>query len=67
MNRKQQFLLEHNKLAPDNLQVTAAVLSRFRTEKSGLFKDNNWSTEKLRRPLIMWLTSLSIEERKNMG
>lgn len=57
---------EHNRLAPENLQVTAEVLSRFRTEKSGLFKDNNWSTEKLRRPFIMWLTSLSMEERKSM-
>lgn len=57
MSNKQQFLLEHNKLSPDSLQATTAMLSRFRLEKPGLFKDDDWSTEKLRRPFILWLTS----------
>ena len=66
-NKKQQFLLAHNKLSPANLQVTQAMLSRFRVEKAGLFKNSDWSTDKLRRPLIMWLTSLSIKEREEFN
>lgn len=66
MSNKQQFLFEHNKLSPPSLQVTSETLSRFRIEKSSLFKSSDWSTEKLRRPFIMWLTSLSSEERENM-
>jgi len=66
VSKKQQFLREHNRLSPPNLQATTGVLSRFRIEKAGLFKDNNWSTDKLRRPFILWLTSFSLEERENM-
>jgi len=54
---KEQFLKEHNKLSPDNLQATIPLLSRFRLEKASLFKDDNWSMEKIRRPFILWLTS----------
>jgi hypothetical protein len=61
---KEQFLEEHNRLSPSNLQATTALLSRFRVEKASLFKDDNWPIDKLRRPFIMWLTSLSGEERK---
>ena len=57
MSKKQQFLLEHNKLSPLNLQATIAILSCFKTEKHALFKDDNWSIDKLRRPFILWLTS----------
>ena len=64
MSNKQQFLLEHNKLSPDSLQATTAMLSRFRLDKPGLFKDDDWSTEKLRRPFILWLTSPSPDERE---
>lgn len=67
MNKKQQFLLDHNRLSSLDLQTTMKMLSRFKVEKASLFKDNNWSTEKLRRPFIFWLTSFSSEERKNMG
>ncbi|MFY9458046.1 MAG: hypothetical protein WAP23_03975 [Candidatus Spechtbacterales bacterium] len=67
MSSKQQFLLEHNRLAPPNLQVTVGMLSRFRIEKSGLFKSNDWSIDKLRRPFIVWLTSLSAEEKRGMN
>ncbi len=67
MSKKQQFLLEHNRLSSLDLQTTMAMLSRFKTEKALLFKDNEWSIKKLRRPFILWLTSFSSEERKNMG
>ena len=62
---KEEFLSEHNKLSPLNLQATTALLLRFKTEKATLFKDNNWSIDKLRRPFIMWLTSLTLKEREN--
>ncbi len=65
MNKKQQFLLEHNKLSPINLQVTMAMLSRFKIEKSTLFKNNEWSVDKLRRPFVLWLTSALLESKGN--
>ncbi|PIX88608.1 MAG: hypothetical protein COZ30_00420, partial [Candidatus Nealsonbacteria bacterium CG_4_10_14_3_um_filter_36_16] len=60
------FLLEHNKLSPLNLQATTSLLSRFRIEKTSLFKDDNWSIDKLRRPFILWLISLTAEEKENI-
>jgi len=66
MTKKQQFLLEHNKLSPLNLQATISLLSRFRIEKTLLFKDDNWSLDKLRRPFILWLTSLASKEKENI-
>ncbi len=66
MSKKQQFLEEHNRLSPPSLQVTTEILSRFKIEKRVLFKNTDWSIEKLRRPLIFWLTSFSLEGRKNM-
>jgi len=66
MTKKQQFLLEHNKLSPLNLQATTSLLSRFRIEKTSLFKDDNWSIDKLRRPFILWLISLTAEEKENI-
>ena len=66
MTTKQQFLLEHNKLSPLNLQATISLLSRFRIEKTSLFKDDNWPLDKLRRPFILWLTSLTAEEKENI-
>jgi len=62
MTKKQKFLSEHNRLSPLRLQATASMLSRFRIEKASLFKDNNWSIDKLRRPFILWLTSLPLAE-----
>lgn len=67
MSNKQQFLLEHNRLSSLDLQTTMEMLSRFKIEKASLFKDNEWSIDKLRRPFILWLTSFSLKERKNMG
>ncbi len=66
MTKKQRFLSEHNKLSPLNLQATTSLLSRFRIEKTSLFKDDNWSLDKLRRPFILWLTSLSSKEKENI-
>ena len=66
MTKKQQFLLEHNKLSPLNLQATTSLLSRFRIERTSLFKDDNWSIDKLRRPFILWFTSLTAEEKENI-
>jgi hypothetical protein len=64
--KKEEFLEEHNKLSPLSLQTTKSLLSRFRIEKTALFKDDSWSIDKLRRPLIMWLTSLTQEEKKDI-
>jgi len=66
MTKKQQFLLEHNKLSPLNLQATISLLSRFRIEKASLFKNDDWPIDKLRRPFILWLTSLKAEEKENI-
>ncbi|MDD5145743.1 MAG: hypothetical protein PHF44_02790 [Candidatus Pacebacteria bacterium] len=65
-NTKEEFLFEHNRLSPLNLQATTALLSRFKIEKQSLFKDDNWSLDKLRRPFIMWLTSLTAAEKENI-
>jgi hypothetical protein len=63
MTKKRKFLLEHNRLSPPDLQATMSMLSRFRIEKGSLFKDNDWSVDKLRRPFISWLISLNLKER----
>lgn len=67
MTKKQQFLEEHNRLASVDLQATASLLSRFKVVKASLFKDNNWSVDKLRRPFIFWLTSLSTKEKQDIN
>ena len=67
VTKKQHFLIEHNRLSPENLQATKSLLSHFRTEKASLFKDNNWPIDKLRRPFILWLTSLTPEEKENIN
>lgn len=64
MTSKQQFLIDHNKLSPFNLQASLALLTCFKKEKSSLFKDNIWSMDKLRRPFLIWLTSLTTEDKK---
>ena len=65
--KKQQFLSEHNRLSPLSLQATTSMLSRFKVEKSSLFKDESWPIEKLRRPFILWLTSLTSEEKESIN
>ena len=60
---KEQFLMEHNRLSPVNLRATLSLLSRFKTEKESIFSDDNWLIDKIRRPFVLWLTSLTDEER----
>jgi hypothetical protein len=59
MTTKEQFLIEHNKLAPENLKATMDTLTSFEAEKPRLFKTNDWSIAKIRRPFISWLSSRS--------
>lgn len=66
MTKKQQFLSEHNRLASFDLQATASMLSLFKIEKASLFKDKNWSIDKLRRPFIFWMTSLTPKEKEDL-
>jgi len=62
--KEEEFLEEHNRLSPENLRATLPLLSRFKNEKASLFKDNTWSIDKLRRPFVVWLTSLKIWEKR---
>ena len=62
---KEQFLEEHNKLSPMGLKATISLLSRFKIEKASLFKDDSWSIDKVRRPFILWLTSLPFGRKKS--
>ena len=64
--KKEEFLEEHNRLSPINLRATISLLSRFRTEKSSLFKGDDWSIDKLRRPFVLWLTSSVLKEKENV-
>jgi hypothetical protein len=61
---QKEFLLEHNKLSPINLQTTIALLNRFKLEKTSLFKDENWPIEKIRRPFVFWLTSMTSADKE---
>jgi hypothetical protein len=62
--KKEEFLEEHNRLSPKNLRATISLLSRFRIEKASLFKGDYWPIDKLRRPFILWLTSLDWNRKK---
>ncbi|MBI2053815.1 MAG: hypothetical protein HYT36_00575 [Candidatus Staskawiczbacteria bacterium] len=62
---KEQFLIEHNRLSPPNLQATFALLTRFQEEIKPLLKDADWS-HKLRIPFITWLLSLPQEKNKHI-
>ena len=64
MTKQENFLIEHNRLSPVSLQATLVLLDQFREEKLSLFKNNDWSVDKLRRPFIIWLTSLLLLEKK---
>jgi hypothetical protein len=61
---KEQFLEEHNKLSPKNLQATLAMVTRFQEEKKPLLKDDGWCLDKIRIQFISWLIPLSAEEKK---
>jgi len=60
---KDKFLEEHNKLSPNNLQVTFALLTKFQEEKKPLLKDKEWSN-KLRMPLISWILALPKKDKR---
>ena len=62
--KKEEFLEEHNRLSPVGLKATISLLSRFRVEKSSLFKTDYWPIDKIRRPFILWLTSLPWDKKK---
>ena len=62
MTNREKFLVEHNRLSSLDLRATEQLLSRFENEKPALCRDGKWSIEKVRRPFIMWLTSLKAEE-----
>jgi len=64
---KEEFLAEHNKLSGQNLQATVELMARFAVEKPAVCKNGNWSIEKVRRPFIMWLTSLKPIEIKTIN
>jgi hypothetical protein len=64
---KEQFLEEHNKLSPSNLQATLALLNRFKEEKRPLMKDDGWCLDKLRIPFISWMTSIQEKKEKGAG
>ena len=63
---KEQFLIDHNRLSPLNLQATFALLTDFQQQKKPLLKDEDWSF-KLRIPFIVWLDSMPPEEKERMG
>lgn len=56
---KEQFLIEHNRLSPVNLQTTIALLTKFQKAKQPLLKDADWSFE-LRNDFISWLLILPL-------
>lgn len=56
---KKQFLIEHNRLSPVNLQATFGLLTQFQEEKKPFLKDTDWSF-KLRPHLISWLLILPL-------
>jgi len=64
MINKEQFLIEHNKLSPLSLQTTLTLLTQFQEEKRPLLKDNAWSIDKLRIPLISWLLALPLAKKR---
>ena len=61
---QEEFLEEHNRLSPKNLRTNFASLSLFKAEKPALFHGDDWSVDKLRRPFIIWLIALALDEKK---
>jgi len=62
---KEQFLIEHNRLSPANLQATLVLLDRFKEEKMPLLKNNGWSVDKMRIPFISWMLSFQAIEKRS--
>ena len=61
---KEQFLDDHNKLSPDRLQATFALLTKFQEEKKPMLKDAEWS-HKLRIPFISWMLTLPKKQERS--
>ena len=41
------------------------MLNQFKAQaKASLFKDGDWDIDKVRRPFILWLTSIPLVQRK---
>lgn len=59
MTTKEQFLTEHNRLSSIDLKATIGMLLRFKTDKPSLFIGDDWPVDKIRRPFVIWLTSLA--------
>lgn len=66
MTTKEQFLTEHNKLSPPNLQATMAMLTDFQEQKKPILSNKNWSIDKLRIPFIQWLLAGKSVKDKNI-
>jgi len=66
MTSKEQFLKTHNKLSPVHLRATAEILNLFKTEKPALFSGDDWPIDKIRRPFVFWLTSLTQAKKEAM-
>ena len=58
----EEFLEEYNKLSPSVLKADIKLLSQFKEERPSLFNGDNWVMDKIRKPFVMWLTSLTFEE-----
>lgn len=67
MTSKNEFLLEHNRLASGSLQATNALLDQFIADKPKLVKNNDWPIDKIRRPFICWLTMLTEDQKKKIN
>ena len=66
MTTKKEFLSEHNKLSPANLKATMSMLLRFKIDKPALVTGDDWSIDKLRRPFLLWLTSLTRAKKEDL-
>lgn len=57
----------HNILPPLNLRAAMKMLNIFKTEKPTLFKDGDCSIERIRKPFVFWLFSLTNVEKEEMS
>ncbi len=67
MTTKEQFIAKHNSLASADMRATTEILDCFIAQKPDLFKTGDYAIEKIRRPFIFWLTSLSSANKQKMN
>lgn len=67
MTTKEQFIIRHNSLSSLGMRATIGMLECFEIEKPALFKGGDCSIEKVRRPFVFWLSSLSDEQKEKMS